>query len=91
MAEVLRNPALAKTARLELDRVVGLDRAVQESDIPQLRCIQAIVKETFRLHPTIPHLTPHQSIDATKAFGYNIPAKTRLFVNNWAMGMDPMI
>ena len=54
MAEVLRNPALVKKARAELDHVVGLERIVQESDIPELQYIQAIVKETFRLRPPLP-------------------------------------
>ena len=91
MAEVLRNPTLVKNARLELDSVVGLNRLVQESDIPQLKYIQAIVKETFRLHPTLPLLIPHQSISATKAFGYDIPAKTGVFINVWAIGRDPTL
>ena len=91
MAEVLRNPTLVKNARLELDSVVGLNHLVQESDIPQLKYIQAIVKETFRLHPTLPLLIPHQSIRASKAFGYDIPAKTRLFTNVWAIGRDPTV
>lgn len=91
MAEVLRNPDVGKNARLELDKVVGLKRVVEESDIPQLKYIQAIIKETLRLHPTVPLLIPHQNISATKAFGYDIPAKTRLFVNIWAIGRDPSI
>jgi hypothetical protein len=42
MAEILRNPNVGKKARLELDQVVGLKCAVDESDIPQLKYIQAI-------------------------------------------------
>ena len=91
MAEVLRNPTLVKNARIDLDNVVGLNRLVQESDIPQLKYIQVIVKETFRLHPVVPLLLPHQSISATKVFGYDIPAKTRLFANIWAIGRDPTV
>jgi cytochrome P450 len=83
MAEILRNPGVEKKARLELEEVVGLERAVDESDIPQLKYIQAILKETLRLHTT-PLLLPHQSVSATKAFGYDIPPK--LFVNAWAIG-----
>jgi cytochrome P450 len=86
MAEILRNPDVGKKARLELDQVVGLKRAIDESHIPQLKYIQAIIKETLRLHATVPLLIPHQSMSATKAFGYDIPAKTRLFVNVWAIG-----
>jgi cytochrome P450 len=91
MAEILRNPNVGKKARLELDQVVGLKCTVDESDIPQLKYIQAILKETLRLRTIVPLLVPHQSMSATKAFGYDIPAKTRLFVNAWAIGRDPSI
>ncbi|KAG0615761.1 hypothetical protein M758_5G064800 [Ceratodon purpureus] len=91
MAEVLRCPSVMKEARSELDRVVGSNRTVQESDIPDLKYIQAIVKETMRLHSIAPLLAPHQSIYATKAFGFDIPAKTRLFVNWWGIGRDPQV
>lgn len=89
LAEVLRHPAVVEAARAELDRVVGRDRMVQESDIPELKYIQAVVKESLRLHPPTPFLIPHQNIHATTAFGYDIPAKTRLFVNLWAIHRDP--
>jgi cytochrome P450 len=91
MAEILRNPHVEKKARLELDEVVGLKHAVDESDIRQLKYIQAILKETLRLRTTTPLLLPRQSMSATKAFGYDIPAKTRLFVNAWAIGRDPSL
>lgn len=48
MAEVLRNSSLVKKVRAEIKRVVGINRIVEESDIPQLKYIQAIVKETLR-------------------------------------------
>jgi len=44
LAELLRHPQFAKKAREELDDVVGLERVVDESDIPQLKYLQAIVK-----------------------------------------------
>ena len=91
MAEVLWNPTLVKNARLELDSVVGLNHLVQESDILQLKYIQVIVKETFCLHPIVPLLLPHHNISATKAFRYDIPAKTRLFANIWTIRQDPTI
>lgn len=91
MAEILRNPQVLSKAQAELDAVVGQTRRVQESDIPNLKYIKAIVKEAFRLHPVIPLLIPHQSTAACKAFGYDIPAKTRLLVDVWAIGRDPTV
>ncbi|KAG0560615.1 hypothetical protein KC19_10G193500 [Ceratodon purpureus] len=91
MAEILRNPTVLEQATSELDQVIGHNRLVQESDIPELKYMQAIVKEVLRLHPVAPMLIPHQNTHLTKAFGYNIPTQTRLFVNVWAMGRDPCV
>lgn len=91
MAEVLRNPHIQAQAQVELDTVVGKSRRVQESDIPNLKYIRAIVKESFRLHPIIPLLIPHHSTAACKAFGYEIPAHTNLLVNVWAIGRDASV
>jgi len=91
MAELVRKPSVQAEARTELDLVVGRHRRVQESDLPNLRYIQAVVKEGLRLHPIAPLMAPHQSIDACKAFGYDIPANTNLFVNVWAIGRDPAV
>lgn len=75
-------------AKLEIDSVVGKTRLVQESDIPNLPYLQAIVKEILRLHPTGPLIVRESSEDCVIA-GYTIPAKTRLFVNVWSLGRDP--
>ncbi|KAG0565964.1 hypothetical protein M758_7G026300 [Ceratodon purpureus] len=91
LSEVLRKPDVLAKAQEELDNVVGQDRRVLESDIPKLVYIQAIVKEALRLHPPAPVLAPHQSIDACKAFGYDIPAEARVFVNVWAIARDPSL
>ena len=91
MAEVLHNPAVLEKAQGELDAVVGRTRRVQESDLPKLQYLKAIVKEALRLHPVLPLLVPHQSSAACTAFGYHIPAKARLLVNVWAIGRDPAV
>lgn len=41
-------------ARKDIDSVVGKSRVVEETDIPNLPYIQAIVKESLRLHPPGP-------------------------------------
>ena len=90
MSEILRNPRVVlRKAQAELDEVVGDHKLVQESDLPHLKYIQCICKETLRLHPAAPLLLPHESVDASRAFGYDIPAKCRLLVNAYAIGRDP--
>ncbi|KAH6812451.1 cytochrome P450 [Perilla frutescens var. frutescens] len=68
--------------------IIGNKRLVEESDIPNLPYLQAIVKETLRLHPGAPLLLRESSKDCIGA-GYHIPAKTRLFINVWAICRDP--
>ncbi len=91
MAELLKHPQFAQKAQEELDDVVGFERVVDESDIPQLKYLQAIVKETFRLHPPAPLLLPHENIEGHEVGGYHIPPKTRVYVNVWAIHRDSSI
>ncbi|XP_058072640.1 cytochrome P450 93A2-like [Magnolia sinica] len=88
LAELINNPRVLKKARDEIDSVVGKHRLVQESDILNLPYMQAIVKETLRLHPTDPIIL-RESIQDCKINGYDIPAKSGVFINIWAVGRDP--
>ncbi|KAG4131228.1 hypothetical protein ERO13_D09G193501v2, partial [Gossypium hirsutum] len=54
---LINNPEVLRKAQQELDQVVGKSRLVQESDTPCLPYLQAIIKESFRLHPPIPMLS----------------------------------
>ncbi|KAI3433980.1 uncharacterized protein J3R85_006958 [Psidium guajava] len=89
MTELLLNPESMVKVTSELSRVVGSDQKVQETDIDQLPYLQAVVKETFRLHPPIPFLVPRRAMRDTVFMGYNIPKNTQVFVNTWAIGRDP--
>ncbi|KAL6520805.1 hypothetical protein OROHE_016986 [Orobanche hederae] len=50
ISELLKKPESFKKATKELDRVIGQHRWVKEKDIPNLPFVEAIVKETMRLH-----------------------------------------
>ncbi|KAM7274937.1 hypothetical protein ACFE04_016803 [Oxalis oulophora] len=88
LVELLKQPELLKRAQQEIDDVVGKDRLIQESDCPNLPFIQAIVKETFRLHPPIPMLM-RKAIKPCEINGYHIQVGTLLIVNAWSMGRNP--
>ncbi|WVZ72139.1 hypothetical protein U9M48_020648 [Paspalum notatum var. saurae] len=91
MTELLRNPvSMAKTCN-ELVRVIGLRRNIEESDIHQLPYLRAVIKETFRLHPTVPLLLPRQAEATIQIMGHIIPKGARVLVNVWAMGQDKQI
>ncbi|KAF3449994.1 hypothetical protein FNV43_RR06073 [Rhamnella rubrinervis] len=63
MAELLRNQDVMEKAKKELEQVLGSGgddhQEVKESDIERLPYLQAIVKETLRLHPPVPLLLPY--------------------------------
>ncbi|KAK3406223.1 hypothetical protein EUGRSUZ_K02387, partial [Eucalyptus grandis] len=89
LTELLRDPNSMAKVQAELSRVVGSNRKVQETDIDQLSYLQAVVKETLRLHPPLPFLVPRKAMANTIFMGYDIPKNTQVFVNSWAIGRDP--
>ncbi|WCJ36164.1 Cytochrome P450 71AP13 [Euphorbia peplus] len=88
MTELIMNPEVMEKAQAEIRGVVGERRVVQEADLPQLHYMKAVIKEIYRLHPPVPVLVPRESMEDVTIDGFNIPAKTRIYVNVWAMGRD---
>jgi cytochrome P450 family 93 subfamily A len=88
LSELINNPAVLRRAQAELDAAVGASRLADESDIPRLPYLQAIAKETLRLHPTGP-LVVRRSMAPCNVSGYDVPAGATVFVNVWAIGRDP--
>lgn len=73
----------------ELDRVVGRDRAVAESDAASLAYLHAVVKEVLRLHPPGPLLSwARLATSDVHVDGFLIPAGTTAMVNMWAITHD---
>lgn len=89
IAEVLRHPKVLAQARKELDSVIGPGRLVTELDLPRLPYLEAIVKETFRLHPSTPLSLPRMASESCEINGYSIPEGSTLLVNVWAIARDP--
>ncbi|CAN6466448.1 unnamed protein product [Victoria cruziana] len=88
MTELLAHPEKMFAAQSELKRAVGTQRHVKESDIQQLPYLQAVVKETMRLHPPAP-IIPRRADVTVNVAGFTIPKNTRVLVNTWAIGRDP--
>ncbi|KAL3371358.1 hypothetical protein AABB24_008075 [Solanum stoloniferum] len=86
--ELLRRPNIIDKARQELDRAIGKERWVEEEDFSKLPYIDAIIKESFRLHPLCALLPPHYSIEDCKVAGYDIPKGTIVYVNAWSLGRN---
>lgn len=91
ISELLRKPEVMAKATEELDRVIGPGRWATEKDMPSLPYLDAIVKETMRLHPVSPLLTPRVSREDTTVNGYDIPKGTMVFVSIWSITRDPSL
>ncbi|WJZ82342.1 hypothetical protein VitviT2T_002109 [Vitis vinifera] len=89
MAELLHNPETLLKARMELLQTIGQDKQVKESDISRLPYLQAVVKETFRLHPAVPFLLPRRVEGDADIDGFAVPKNAQVLVNAWAIGRDP--
>ncbi|CAN1309578.1 Cytochrome P450 71B37 [Linum perenne] len=86
MARLIANPNLMKKAQQEVRNIIGDKRRVTEDDIENLQYMKLIIKETLRLHPPAPLLLPRESMSAVKICGYDVPAKTLIYVNAWGIG-----
>ncbi|KAL4193294.1 hypothetical protein AMTRI_Chr06g176140 [Amborella trichopoda] len=77
MTELIRNPRVMKKAQDHIRSKIGHKEQIEESDLQELDYLRAVV------------LLPHLSMEDVKIGEYNIPAKTRFFVNVWAIGRNP--
>ncbi|KAK9082004.1 hypothetical protein Syun_030986 [Stephania yunnanensis] len=91
LALLLDNPEMLAKAQIELDTNVGKDRLVEESDIPNLKYLQALLKETLRMYPVGPLLVPHEAMEDCHVAGYFVPRGTGLFINAWTIQRDPNV
>ncbi|KAM3318348.1 hypothetical protein ACQJBY_035846 [Aegilops geniculata] len=97
MAELIHNPTALKKAQDEIRAAVaasdvsppGSGLPVQPDDLPKLTYLKMVVKETMRLHPPATLLLPRETLRHVEIGGYDVPARTRVLVNVWAIGRDP--
>lgn len=82
MAELLQNPRCMSKVQDELKSVLGTRREIKEADIRKLFFLQAVIKETLRLHPTVP-IGLNKAEATVEIHGYTIPKGTTVYVNLW--------
>ena len=91
ISELLRHPRVMKLVQDELERVIGVNRMVEETDLANLTYLSMVIKESFRLHPVAPLLVPRESMEDVEINGYYIPKKSRVIINSWAIGRDSYV
>ncbi|KAJ1693142.1 hypothetical protein LUZ63_009840 [Rhynchospora breviuscula] len=89
MSELMKNPNVMAKAQTEIRQIAGKKTMVTEDDLNQIEYIRAVIKEAMRLHPPAPVLVPHESTTTVIIHGYEIPPKTKLIINAWAIARDP--
>lgn len=88
MVELFNHPDVLGKLREEIDATVGSTRLINESDIPNLPYLQAILKETLRLHNPGPLLRRKCNTDC-QISGYDVKAGTKILINAYAIMHDP--
>ncbi|KAI3754117.1 hypothetical protein L2E82_26283 [Cichorium intybus] len=89
MSELLKNPEIMDKAQSEVRRVFSTKSAVDETGIQSLDFLKLVIKETLRLHPPAPLMLPMENREKCEINGYEIPVRTKMIVNVWAIGRDP--
>ncbi|XP_074321252.1 cytochrome P450 736A117-like [Silene latifolia] len=89
MTELLRNYAVMQELKNEVRGITGKKAYVHEDDLEQMKYLKAVIKETLRLHPSIPLLVPRLSTQDAKINGYDIPSGTLVINNAWAIQRNP--
>ncbi|QHO56877.1 Isoleucine N-monooxygenase [Arachis hypogaea] len=90
-SEMLNQPKILQKATQELDRVVGNQRLVQESDFSKLNYVKACLREGFRLHPIVDFNVPHVSTEDTIVANYFIPKGSHVLIRRQGVGQNPRV
>ncbi|XP_019265703.1 PREDICTED: cytochrome P450 76C1-like [Nicotiana attenuata] len=91
ITELLNNPGIMAKVQQELKHVVGMNNTVEESHLLKLHYLDAVLKETLRLHPALPLLLPKRPSQSATVGGYTILEGTKVFLNVYAIHMDPQV
>ncbi|KAF5190876.1 Cytochrome p450 [Thalictrum thalictroides] len=90
MSELIRHPDIMEEVQKEVRDIARGILILKENDIEEMHYLKAVIKETLRLHPPAPLLVPHESMEKVQIQGYDIPTKTTVMINAFAIGRDPL-
>ncbi|KAL9228382.1 hypothetical protein vseg_003971 [Gypsophila vaccaria] len=88
MSELLRNPKAMESLQRDVRGNLGNQTHITDRDLDKMTYLKAVIKETFRLHPSAPLLLPRISMQDATINGYDIAARTIVMINAWAIHRD---
>ncbi|KAG1792197.1 cytochrome P450 [Suillus plorans] len=88
-----RFPEEQAKVQVELDAVIGRERAPTFADKPSLPRLEAFISEALRWRPLVPFGLPHRTTEDViwASENYCIPAGTTVFGNHWSISRDPEV
>lgn len=92
VAELMQHPEAMERVHEEMDTVIGLENGIElESQLFKLEYLEAVIKETLRLHPPLPFLVPRCPSQTSTVGGYTIPKGAQVLLNVWTIQRNPDI
>ncbi|XP_042401739.1 alpha-humulene 10-hydroxylase-like [Zingiber officinale] len=87
MSEMIRKPETLEKAQKEVRQVLDGRTKITEKDLEKLTYLKMAIKETLRLHPSVPLLL-RECQETCLVLGYKVPAGTRVIINGYGLGRD---
>ncbi|KAF8031698.1 LOW QUALITY PROTEIN: hypothetical protein BT93_D0806 [Corymbia citriodora subsp. variegata] len=87
--EMMKNPRIRQKAQAEVREVFDRRGKADETGLPEQEYLKLVIKECLRLRPSVPLLLPRECGERCEINGFEIPVKTKVLVNAWAIGRDP--
>ncbi|XP_047984012.1 cytochrome P450 4V2-like isoform X2 [Leguminivora glycinivorella] len=85
-----RHPQVQEKLHHELDDVFGnSDRALTVEDLPNLKYLEAVIKETLRLYPPVPLTAREVTNDVKLPSGITVVNGVSVVLDIWAMHHNP--
>ncbi|CAN0854388.1 Desmethyl-deoxy-podophyllotoxin synthase [Linum grandiflorum] len=89
MSQLIKDPRVMRAAQQEVRQIFDKIGKVDEANLHELGYLDMVIAEALRLHPPFPLLVPRENEDSVKLDnGYEVPMKTMVFVNVWAINRD---
>ncbi|KAL6643060.1 hypothetical protein ACP70R_021241 [Stipagrostis hirtigluma subsp. patula] len=90
MSELMRNPEVMAKAQAEVRQAFDSKKPCDhESHLDHLPYTRMVIKETMRLHPTLPLLIPRLCRETCDVGGFEVAKGSRVIINSWAIARSP--